>query len=126
MTFKQELIQAFWDMVNIDPDLSSVAKKAVLSRTTQESGWDANGDPFSPRTEAVNIKAIFDEYSVEQMTRGEAAVGDVKCLLPSMKLRLKPLQNDMVRVDATDYEVITVTSDAAGAGFTLQLRRKVI
>jgi hypothetical protein len=126
MTFKQELIDAYWDMVNTDPDLSTLSKKATLSRTTRQDGWDENGEQYAPQTQSVQIKAIFDNYSVEQLTLGVAAVGDVMCLLPAKKLRMLPLENDMVREGGVDYEVVSVTTDAAKAGFTLQLRRTVI
>lgn len=124
MDIKQQFLDAYWEMVNVE--MVSISKKATLTRTTTQDGWDDEGNPYPPVQQSVAIRAIFDQYTTEQATLKNAAVGDVMCLLPAKKLRMKPVENDIVRVDGKDYNVVTVETDAAGAGFTLQLRKQVL
>lgn len=124
MALNTDLIKAAYDMAYNDPQgLGSVAKNAKLVRVT-EGEWQPDGTV--PATESsTTVRGFFSDFKAEQGSLRIIQAGDLKALIPAMKISKDPDVNDKVILSGVTYTVVAVEVDAARAVFTLQLRKVV-
>lgn len=124
MTLKSELQKAAYDMAYNDPTgLGSVAQSAKLVFVTN-GDWQPDGSVSKTRN-AVQVRGFFTDYKAEQGSLRVIQAGDLKGIIPALKINKDPKANDEVILGKITYTVISVEIDAARAAFTLQLRKVV-
>jgi hypothetical protein len=122
MALNTDLQKAAYDMAYNDPEgLGSVAKVAKIVYVTAGE-WQADGS-VSTSESSASVRGFFMDFKAEQGSLRVIQAGDLKAIIPAMKIGKDPKVNDHVILGKLTYSVIAVDIDAARACFILQLRK---
>jgi len=79
-------------------------------------------DPLPPISTDFAGNGFIDEWDADYITSTLVERSDVKIVIIANSIAIVPVAGDRVTVRAATYSVMNVSSDPAGATFTLQAR----
>lgn len=99
-------------------------KEPVTYKSAADPTYDTATGVSTVTTSAVSVDVVFAGYRRDEIDGEVIRPEDQQCLIPASGFSVTPSLNDLItRADASEWSVVGIRRDPAGALWVLQIRR---